>query len=357
MIRLLKVALAAFATAAISMPAPADEAAVARLAGRTLSIVGTFSNTSTGARLWNVLSPHLSARLPQTRIRFRFNDAGGGISALNDVFAEDGKDLSIALSVLPELAFAQAQGAEGVAFDLSKAQWIIGFERSGHVMAVRRGLSLDMDELRQPGQRLLSPGDSINGSGEILLLMLNAVTGLHAQIVVGFNSADSLRAIVVGDLDIKRQQLNPEAAALLEAGEIVSLYVISDSDQLPSQVDRSRTLESVTLPGTPPAVLTYIRGMLDLGRAFLAAPNQDQEDVAALRVVLGEVMSDPAVVAQIAAEVAPIEMVPHETVEQTIRTMLLTDPKVRAAAELAHSCGLEMGRGTLERCDFSVLEQ
>jgi tripartite-type tricarboxylate transporter receptor subunit TctC len=357
MMKLLKAALVAIAIVALSMPAAADEAALARLAGRTLNIVGTFDNSGTGARLWNVLSPHLSARLPQTQIRFRFNGTAGGISALNELFAEDGRSLSIAFSIIPELAFAQAHAVEGVTYDLSKAQWILGLQRKGQVMAVRKGLSLDVEELRRPGQRLLAPDDSINNSGAILMLMLNAVTGLHAQIVVGFNSADSVRALVVGDVDIRRQQLNPEIFSLLEAGDIVSLYVVSDSDNLPPQVDRSRTLASVTLPGTPPAVLNYITGMVDLGRAFLAAPNQDTEDVAALRVVLGEMMSDPAVIADVTANVAFIEMVPHETVETAMRTLLLIDPKERAAVELAHSCGLAMGRGTLERCDFSALDQ
>ena len=358
MMKLLKMAaLAAIAMAAVSMPAAADEAAVARLAGRTLNIIAGFQNTGTGAKVWSVLSPHLSARLPQTQIRLRYNDAGGGIGAINELFAEDGKSLTIGLSVIPEMVFAQAHGAEGVAYDLSKAQWLVGLRRSGHLMAVRKGLTLDIDELRQPGRRLLSADDTVTGSGAILKLMLNAVTGLHVQIVVGFKSSDAFRALVVGDVDIDRLQLTPERAALLEAGEIVSLYVISNSDEFPPQVDRSRTLASVTLPGTPQLVLDYITSMLDLGRAFLAGPNQDPEDVAALRVVLGEMMSDPVVLADLAAQVATIQMVPHETIEKALPTLLLTDPKAKAAVELAHDCGLAMGRGTLERCDFSVLDQ
>jgi tripartite-type tricarboxylate transporter receptor subunit TctC len=355
MMKLLKMAMAAIAMAAFSMHAAADEAAVARLSGRTLTIIGGFQNTSTGAKVWSVLSPHLSARLPRTQIRFRFNDAGGGIGAINELFAEDGKSLTIGLSVIPEMVFAQAHGTEGVAYDLSKAQWLVGLRRSAHLMAVRKGLTLDIDELR--GRRLLSADDSVTGSGAILKLMLNAVTGLHVQIVVGFKSSESFRALVVGDVDIDRLQLTPERVALLEAGEIVSLYVISNSDEFPPQVDRSRTLASVTLPGTPQLVLDYITSMLDLGRAFLAGPNQDPEDVAALRVVLGEMMSDPVVLADLAAQVATIQMVPHETIEKALPTLLLTDPKAKAAVELAHDCGLAMGRGTLERCDFSVLDQ
>jgi tripartite-type tricarboxylate transporter receptor subunit TctC len=354
MTSLLRAALAAAAIAFAATPAAADEAAAAQLAGRTLNIVGTFENTSSGAKVWSVISPHLSARLPQTQIRFRFNGTAGGMSALNELFAEDGKSLSIALSVIPEVAFAQAHGTEGVAYDLSKAQWIAGIQRKGQIMAARRDLTLDIDELRKPGQRLLSPVDVVTGNSAILMLMLNAVTGVHAQLVVGFSTAEAQRALVVGDVDLRRQMFTPELKALLESGEIISVYVISDTD-FPPQVDRSRTLASVTLPGTPQPVLDYILGMLDLGRAFLAAPNQDPQDVAALRVAIGEVLTDPVVLAELAAQVATVEMVPHETVQTMMQTLLLTDPDAKAAVELAHRCGQEMGRGTLERCDFSVL--
>lgn len=352
-------ALATLAAAFVTSisPVAADDAARARLAGRILNIVGTYENSSSGARYWSVVSPYVQALLPETQIRLRFNGAGGGISAVNELYAEDGKSLSIAISTIPELAFAQTQGAEGVAYDLTKAQWIVGLERPGNFVATRPGLSTDMAVLRQPETRLLSPVDSVTGNGAILMLILNAATGLHAKMVVGFSSAEAQRALVVGDVDLRRLMLTPETTALLETGDLQSLYTISDSDNFPPQVDRTRTLESMTLPGTPSQVIDYVKSMIELGRGVYAAPNQDPEDIAALQSVFAEVMQNPTVLAELATQFAVVRMVPPEEVKRRMDVMLLSAPGAKDAIDRAYSCGMAMGNGTLDACDWSALGQ
>ncbi len=335
-------------------PAVADEAARARLAGRTLDVVAGFDNAASGARLWGILAPALRQLLPETLIRTRFNDAGGGVSAINDMFALPEGNLSITLALMTAAVFAQTSKAEGVAYDLNKAQWIVGLQRDGQLMAAKRDLPLDMDTLRKGDIRLLSAVDVITGNSALITLILNAVTGLHVQLVVGFKTTDALRALVVGDVDVRRQMTTSEVNALLEAGEIKSLYVIGGGG-FSRSVDMSRTLEAVALPGTPQSVIDYVRANAALGRAFLAGPTMAPEDVAALRTVFTELLSDPKVLADVEAQFAGITLVPSDAVEEMMKTLLLVDPAVRAAVDYAHDCGLEMSRNPQASCDFSTV--
>jgi hypothetical protein len=59
----------------------------------------------------------------------------------------------------------------------------------------------------------------------------------------------------------------------------------------------------------------------------------------------------------VAKQFAIVTPIPYEQVETMMQSMLLSDPKDRAAAEFAHQCGLQMSRGTLARCDFSAMPQ
>jgi tripartite-type tricarboxylate transporter receptor subunit TctC len=335
---------------ALPAAAPAADDARARLSGRTLDVVVAFSNTGGGARFWNIFAEALRRQLPDTIIRARFDDAGSGTSAAHDLYAMPEGSLAVGFARPAELAFAQSEGREDVDFDIGDARWILSIERESHFMAARRGLPLDMATLR--GQPLIIPSNGIADTGTILTFILNAVTGLQARVVVGFNNADRLRAIVAGDGDLYLTATDHEIDALLEAGDIAALYTIA-GDAFPASVDRSRTLESVAVADAPKPVLDYLVTARALGRSFYAPPGVSDEDVAALREIFADALEDPQLLADADKQNLPLALVPGEEVQAMMKVLLLEDPVQKAAVEHAYECGRAMSDGTLDRCDFA----
>lgn len=329
----------------------ADDAARARLAGRTLDVVVAFSNSGSGARFWALFADALRKQIPETTIRARFNDAGSGSSAANELFALPEGSLAVGFVRPPELAFAQTQGREDVKFDLGAASWIISVDRDSHFVSARKGLPLDINVLRQPDQHPIVPVNGIQDTQTIMSFILNAVTGVRGKIVVGFNSSDRLRAIVAGDADYYTNSIDDEINGLLDSGDIVSLYTLA-GDDFPPSVDRTRTLASVALPEAPQSVLDYVVAARALGRSFYAPPGVAAADVEALRTVFEEAMHDPDLIAGAKAQNVPLAIVTGSDVQAQMDILLLRDPAQKAAVQHAFECGRAMSEGTLDHCDF-----
>ncbi|RYE08699.1 MAG: hypothetical protein EOP22_12310 [Hyphomicrobiales bacterium] len=333
-----------------SASATADDAARAQLAGKTIDVIVAFSNSGGGARFWAIYAEALRRQLPDTTIRARFNDAGSGSSAANELFDLPEGAIGVGFVRPAELAFAQTEGREDVDFDLRKVKWIEAVERETHFMAGRKGLPTSAEELREVP--LIIPSNAVSDTNSIIAALLNAVTGMHGRIVIGFNNADRLRALIAGDGDMYTQATDREIMTLLEAGEITSVYVI-EGDDLPANVDTSKTLQTFLVDGAPRLVVDYIIAARTLGRAFYAAPGVSDADVAALRSVFQDAMSDPVFVAEAERQTVPIAHVPHNEVESKMSMLLLEDPALKAAVDHAYQCGLAMSAGTLESCDFA----
>ena len=318
--------------------------------GRTLDVVVAFSNQGGGSRFWGIFSDALRRQLPDTVIRTRFNDAGSGTSAANELFALPPGSLAVGFARATELAFAQAQGHDDVRYDMSQAKWIQAVERTSHFMAGRRDLPLDIKALRN--MKLVIPADEIGDTQTIASTMLNALTGIHGRIVVGFGGSERVRALVVGDADLYTEAAD-EVNELLDTGELVSVYVIGGGNNYSTKVDQSRTLQTVLVPGAPADVVDYVVAARTLGRAFFAPPGVSDADAAILRLAFEAATKDPELIAAATKNQVPLAYVPHEEVEQKLKLILLTDPALKAAVEHTYDCGKQMSDGTLDQCDFS----
>ena len=208
-----------------------------------------------------------------------------------------------------------------------------------------------MATLRRPDQRIIIPANGIDDTQTIIAFMLNAVTGLHGKVVVGFSNSDRLRALVAGDADTYSLSMDKEIVALLESGDLESLYTLA-GDDFPPSVDRSRTLATVALPNAPQPVLDYIVAARALGRSFFAPPGVAAEDVDALRAVFEDAMRDPEFVAKADQQVVPIAIVPGEKVQSEMDLLLLKDDALKAAVKHTYQCGVAMSDGSLDQCDF-----
>ncbi|MCR9238266.1 MAG: hypothetical protein NXI17_16475 [Alphaproteobacteria bacterium] len=323
-----------------------------QLAGRTLDVMVGFSNTGGGARFWNVFSQELRKRLPATPVRTRFNDTGSGVDGTSDLFGRSKGVLAIGFVRPPEIAFAQLNERADVDFDFRQAQWIAGVEVESFIMAARRGLPWEPDVLRTLEPQTILPVSDILATHATVGILLNAVTGIPSKIVIGFKKSDRLRSLLAADVDFYTIAADAKLEPLLASGDIKALYTITGED-FPAAMGAVEPLESFLVPDAPASVVAFIKSARGMGRAFYAPPSVADEDVAALRSLFHDILSDPDFVERAAQEGVPVAAVASETVEAQLQELLTSDPAQKLLLDTAYACGLAMSRGKVTRCDFS----
>ena len=205
--------------------------------------------------------------------------------------------------------------------------------------------------MRQSPRQLILPVSDILATQSTVSILLNAVTGIRAKIVVGFNNSARLKALLAGDADFYTAAADAELQPLLKSGDIQSLYTIV-GETFPPEVDRSRTLESFLVKGAPPGVVEFIRSARGMGRAFFAPPGVSAEDVATLRSVFAKVLVDPDFIKEANSQGIPVAAVEWTEVERGVSHLMPADAAAKAQLDKAYECGLAMSEGKVDRCDF-----
>lgn len=321
------------------------------LAGRTLTVMVGFSNTGGGARFWNVFSKELRQRLPGTVIRARFNDVGSGVDGTSDLFGLPEGSLAIGFVRPPEIAFAQLNDRADADFDFRSAQWIAGVEQESFIMAARRDLPGDPERLRQLKSQTILPVSDILATHATVGILLNAVTGVTSKIVVGFKKSDRKRAILAGDVDLYTIAADASLAPLLASGDIETLYTIT-GDAFPPEIGDAPPLEHFLVSDAPEAVVEFVKSARGMGRAFFAPPSVAQKDVAALRTVFGDILTDQRFIERAASQGVPVAAVSSEVVAAQLNALLISDAGMKRQLDSAYECGLAMSRGEIQRCNF-----
>lgn len=351
LIRSLTLAIALTAFVAFPLPPALAGDGGAQFSGRTLEVMVGFSNTGDGARFWKLFSKVLRAHLPNTAIRARFNDTDSGVQGTSELFHLPAGSLAVGFVRPPEIAFAQLNKRDGVDFDLRQARWISAVEQESFFMVARRDLPTDPQTLRQATDRPILPVSDILATHATVGVLLNAVTGIRARIVVGFGNSARLKGVLAGDLDFYTAAADAELQPLLKSHDLQSLYTIVGSE-FPAEVDRSRTLETFLVPGAPAAVVDFIKSARGMGRAFFAPPGVSQQDVDSLREVFHAVLKSPDFINEAASQSIPIAAIPWNEVEDGMERLMPDDPAVQTQLDHAYKCGLAMSDGSLVRCDF-----
>lgn len=323
----------------------------APLEGRTLSVFVGFSNTGGGANFWRVFSTALERHLPGTSVRARFDDTLSGAQVTSELFSQPAESLSVAFVRPPDVAFAQINKREGVSYDLRRANWIAGVEQEAFIMVARKGLALDPAVLREAAEQPVLPVSDMLTTQATAGVLLNAVTGIPAKIVVGFKNSERLKALLSGDADFFTAAADQELLPLLKSGDVQSLYRIV-GDEFPDEVDTTRTMDSFLVPNAPAPVVDYIKAARGMGRAFLAGPNLSPRDVMALQKAFDAALSDPAFIAEAGAMGVPVKAVPPEILAKGIMLLLPEDAAVKAEIDRAYACGLAMSEGRQRSCSF-----
>jgi len=341
----------AFATCFIGAASASAQSSAEVLSGRTLNVMVGFSNTGSGAKVWKLLSKTLRQKLPNTVIRTRFSDGAAGISQTNTMFKDADDALHIAFVRPPELAFAQMSKQNGTVFDLRKANWLIGLEEPSVVMAARRGLNIDLKNLRTSQKLFLMPvNDKLSVTGRVSVL-LGAATGIPSKIVVGFGRSDRRKSLLAGDVDMAPLGLDHKSLPLLKSGDIQIVYKLSGTD-LPSEFAQIPNVDQFWQADVPKSLVNQIVSARGMGRAFFTPPNTNERDVKALRAVLAETLSDQNLQTESKKRRIIINPVDYATVTKDVESLFPKSEADGIALQNAYECGLQMSLGKTKKCAF-----
>jgi tripartite-type tricarboxylate transporter receptor subunit TctC len=148
--------------------------------------------------------------------------------------------------------------------------------------------------------------------------------GIKCKIIVGYKGTGDMNiAITRGEAD--GRVISDEAAALYGAGsgmQVVTTLARKRSEKFP---DVPTVFEAAKLSPSAERLLDWRAGISGLGRVILVTPGTPQDRVDLLRKALGEVLQDPAYIAEVqkvnlAAGYASAEDV-GQTVERAMTTL------------------------------------
>jgi len=223
---------------------------------------------------------------------------GGGLVALNNVFAAEPDGLTLALINGPAALFTQLLELEGVRYDLGAAAWI-GCIHSEPVVLLWSTASpfRTLSDARSSVRPVrFGASGKVDGLGNTAALAAEAF-GLDARIIIGYKgSREAALAAIRGEVDGIVLSAST-ARRLAEAGDFNPVVVLARQ--------RSPDLPTVPTPFEiddvlPKSVwwLEYQERTMALGRSLLAPPGVPAERLSVLRDALHQVATDPESIAK-----------------------------------------------------------
>src|SRR4051794_17886171 len=311
------------ATAATSAFA-AEEAALAFYQGKQIRIF-TMGSPGGGYDTYTrtvgaFLERKLGARVIPTN-----EPAAGGMIAMNRTLNAPPDGLTLLLTGGEALVTAQLYGLSGVNYDVRKQVWLARVSGEDKVAVVgppsRIGAVADMQQVDKPA--LWAGSGKADNNSDFSAIMCYAL-GAKCKIILGYKGTGDMNlAIQRGEVD--GRVISDEAAALYGSGSgmrVITTLARTRSEKFP---DVPTVFEAAKLSPGAARLLDWRAGISGLGRVILVTPGTPQDRIDLLRKALGEVLQDPAYIAEVqklnlAAGYASAEDV-RQTVERAMTTL------------------------------------
>jgi tripartite-type tricarboxylate transporter receptor subunit TctC len=301
--------------------------------GKTVSMMIGSRLTGTLSIAALAVSHHLGKHIPgNPAVILRQMPGGAHLNATNYVFNVAEPDGLTILAANPAVAMAQLFKVPAVRFDVRKFVWLGSSGADGVVFAIRPDLPYRTFKDLQSASPELVVGTTGPGSNSYdTPMLLKQFAGAKLRLISGYAANDDIRlALERKEVDgwtalattvklaAERGVARPMVRGRAPAPGLDDLPV--DEDLAQSEVGRS---------------LMVIRGMpLAIGRPYAVRPGTPPERVAVLQKAVGELMADPAFLAE--ARTAQIDMtyISAEDVSKAFDRMFNQPPE---ALEAMHS--------------------
>jgi tripartite-type tricarboxylate transporter receptor subunit TctC len=251
--------------------------------------------------------------------------AAGGMIAMNRTMNAAPDGLTLLLTGGEGLVTAQLYGLPGVNYDVRKQVWLARVSGEDKVAVVgppsRYQTISDMQKADKPA--VWAGSGKADNNSDFSAIMCYAL-GVKCKIIVGYKGTGDMNiAISRGEVD--GRVISDEAAALYGPSsgmKVVTTLARKRSEKFP---DVPTVFEAAQLAPAAARLLDWRAGISALGRVILVTPGTPPERVDLLRKVLGDILRDPAFIAEVqklnlAAGYASAEDV-RETVERAMTTL------------------------------------
>lgn len=298
--------LAACGSSASPKPAPSSAAAASQTAapnsgvsfykGKTLTIVVPYGAGGGYDRWARLLSPYLQQYLGLAAVRIVNKPGGGGIVGTNEIYTSPANGLTIGDTNAGGDVFDQIAHYKGMAFDVSRFDWIGRPDNDPHVLSLRAASPYhsiqDLLKAKTP-VRALGTGQG-SGDYNASLIILNGF-GIPYKMIAAYSGSTAEKAgFLRGDGDVisvSASDINP----LVQAKKAIPVMIESDQtfSKLPGVPTIVQVGQQQHLPQATIKAFEGLAGIMDLGHAFIAPPGVPQDRLAALRAAFKQAIENP----------------------------------------------------------------
>jgi tripartite-type tricarboxylate transporter receptor subunit TctC len=291
-------ALASLALAGAMPSAHADESARAFYQGKQIRFftmgspgggydtytrtVGTYLERKIGAKV-----------IPTNEV------AAGGMIAMNRTMNAPPDGLTLLLTGGEALVTAQLYGLSGVNYDVRKQVFLARVSGEDKVAVVgptsRFNSVSDMQTSDKPA--IWAGSGKADNNTDFAALMCHAL-GAKCKMIVGYKGTGDMNiAIARGEVD--GRVISDESAALYGSSSgmrVITSLARKRSEKFP---DVPTVFEAAKLTPEQSRLLEWRAGIAALGRVILVTPGTPQDRIDLLKTALGEIITDPAFIAEV----------------------------------------------------------
>jgi tripartite-type tricarboxylate transporter receptor subunit TctC len=254
--------------------------------------------------------------------------AAGGMIAMNRTINAPADGLTLLLTGGEGLVTAQLYGLSGVHYDVRKQIYLARVSGEDKVAVVGPPSPIhSLADLRKSDKPAVWAGSGKADNNSDFSAIMCYALGAKCRIILGYKGTGDMNiAITRGEVD--GRVISDEAAALYGPSSgmrVITTLARERSEKFP---DVPTVFEGTNLKPEDARLLDWRASIASLGRIILVTPGTPQDRVDLLRKALGEILPDPAFVAEVKKFKLSAGYVDAEHVRSTVeRAMTTLDAK------------------------------
>jgi tripartite-type tricarboxylate transporter receptor subunit TctC len=262
-----------------------------------------------------LLAPFLEERTGATVV-VKNVPGGGSLVAMNQVYKAEPDGLTVMLIAGHSATVSQMIDQEGARFDVTKFSWLGRVVRETEVLFVSaKSPYRTLDDMVNSDRPIKFAGG--RGAGHHFLILCKALD-LDCKFISGYKGIKEMGLSVIRGETDAFSLFDSSAKAFAEGDKIIPVATFGrERSQLFS--DAPALLERDGLSETQIAWLEFEDDVRTLGRALVTSPGVSDERVAFLREAVGQVLTDPKVLAAAAEIKRPLNFLAGDQAQTVAR--------------------------------------
>lgn len=314
----------------------AEDAALAFYRGKQVRFFTMGSPGGGYDAYTRLVSAYLGRKL-DARVLPTNETAAGGMIAMNRAMNAAPDGLTLLLTGGEALVTAQLYGLPGVNYDVRRQVWLARVSGEDKVVVLGAPSPYkSVGEMRNADRPVRWAGSGKADNNSDFTALMCYVLGAKCRIIVGYKGTGDMNlAIQRGEVD--GRIISDESAALYAAPagmRILATLARKRGDLFP---DVPTLFEAANLSAEQARLIDWRASIAGLGRVILVTPGTPQDRVDLLRKLLGEILTDPAFVAEAKKQNLSAGYVDAERVKATVASAMATldDKELSQVKEIA----------------------